>query len=80
MYAAFGDSAGNQINVNVNGGQGVAPAGAGHLDDNNASWSNGTYFFSVFGNGDGVNRDVIRAIATALDPSFANACWSPPGH
>jgi hypothetical protein len=74
VYAAFSDSNGNQLSANVNGGEGGIASGPGHLGDNNASWSNGTYYFSVFGNGDGVNRDVIRRVATALDPSFANAC------
>jgi hypothetical protein len=48
----------------------------GSLDDWGASWMGNGYQFNVWGNSDdgGLGKDVILAIATALDPSFNAQC------
>ena len=46
----------------------------GRSGDSFASWTNGTLYFNVSGSGRAVSRDVITAVATALDPNFAKAC------
>ncbi|MGH2633988.1 MAG: hypothetical protein ACRDG3_11305 [Tepidiformaceae bacterium] len=58
-------------------GAGASPPQAtqpGRVGDSYASWSNGTFSFDVTSSGPAVTRDVINAIAKALDPNFANAC------
>ena len=58
------------------------PPYPGYFDGYNANWSNGSFQFSVNGGGGGggagpgpgLGEDTIRAIATAMDPNFANAC------
>ena len=74
-YAFFTGSNGAQFSINVNGSKGSGVASPGSIDDFNASWSNGDYYFSVYGNGDGINRDVIRKVAQALDPKFDSVCF-----
>jgi hypothetical protein len=48
----------------------------GYIDDWSAYWTNGDWQFSIYGDkgGVGLGYDTIVAIATALDPGFADAC------
>lgn len=48
----------------------------GQINDYGANWSNGGLSFGVYAKAETpVGRDVIRAIAKALDPSFNDACF-----
>jgi hypothetical protein len=53
-----------------------APPPPGYMDEYSASWSDGTYQFSVAAAGtDGAgDRELVRALAAALDSGFSEAC------
>jgi hypothetical protein len=74
FYAMFSNSSGGQIYLNVTGGVEPGASQPGRVDDNSASWSDHGLFFSVNANGSGTSRDVVTAIARALDPGFGNVC------
>lgn len=72
-----GDSGRSYLEVNVYRYQPFeGESWPGNLDDWGANWTNSGYQFSVWGNNDrgGLGKDVILAIATALDPSFDQQC------
>ncbi|MEO9255819.1 MAG: hypothetical protein ABI305_09775 [Tepidiformaceae bacterium] len=63
------------LNISANA---VAPGDIqvpGFVGDDMANWANGKHFFYVSGQGPSLTPGIIRSIAAALDPGFANACF-----
>ncbi|MGI8926663.1 MAG: hypothetical protein ACR2HN_08470, partial [Tepidiformaceae bacterium] len=72
-YASVNYSgAGGRLSINVQFLPEGSRGGPGKGDETHFSWSNGRFQFFV--GGDGLPVDAVRAVATALDPGFANAC------
>ncbi len=75
-FNAMFSADGSYLNLGANAidGQGGMSTQPGNVGQGNASWSNGKYWFYVNGQGSAISDDVIRKIATAMDPAFENAC------
>jgi hypothetical protein len=79
--ASFAESADGSGKTYVSVGAWAQPAGSyaglGYMDEGSAYWTNNGFSFNVSGYGENgpLGRDVIEAIARAMDSDFANACF-----
>jgi hypothetical protein len=76
FYVSFANDSGGYVTVSAyeygeDGGK-----SPGYIDDYGASWQGGGYQFSVYGarESEPLGRELIEAIAVALDPAFPDAC------
>lgn len=73
------DKAGMSVSVYAGGlGAGEGGWNLGQINEYSANWQSRNISFSIYGNtsgGSGIGADVIRAIATAFDPSFDETCF-----
>jgi hypothetical protein len=72
--AMFGDSK-TFLNISANAVAPGDPTNPGFVGEDMANWSNGKFYFYVSGQGPSLSPDIIRSIASALDPNFPNACF-----
>ncbi|MGD9933974.1 MAG: hypothetical protein AB7T37_09670 [Dehalococcoidia bacterium] len=75
--ASWGDRSGASVNVGVYSAGEGSQSGPGYIDSGSAYWvSNGFgYNVSAYGPGGPMGSEVVKAIATAMDPDFSAACF-----